>query len=205
MTVSVTLKPGRDKPVRNRHPWVYAGAIKGMSGNPEDGDILAVRDAAGQFLAWGYLNRRSQIALRLLSWDPDERIEVDFWRARLTRAWKSRQESILQKGGDDTTAYRLVNAESDGLPGLVVDQYAGWLVVQFLTLGMEIRKEELLSLLVELAPDAVGVYERSDVDVREKEGLPSVTGPMIRPAAEKRSSRNPMSPLSAPVMTGAAP
>lgn len=195
MTSGVSLKSGREKSVLNHHPWVFSGAIKQVSGDPADGEILPVHDATGRFLAWGYLNRRSQIALRLLSWDPDERIDADFWRNRLVRAWLGRagidslacrptfQGTLVPPGGEQTesdggatTAYRLVNAESDGLPGLVVDRYADWLVVQFLTLGMDIRREELVALLAELAPDAVGIYERSDVQVREKEGLPPVAG-----------------------------
>ena len=175
MTSGVVLKPGREKPVLNRHPWVYSGAIRQVSGDPENGEILPVRDSQGQFLAWGYFNGHSQIALRLCSWDPDERIDTGFWRRRLARAWLGRKGL---EGKSSTTAYRLVNAESDGLPGLIVDRYGSWLVVQFLTMGMETRRDEMTLLLDELAPDAVGIYERSDVDVRKKEGLSPRVGPL---------------------------
>lgn len=174
MTSGVVLKPGREKPVLNRHPWVYSGAIRRVSGDPENGEILPVRDSRGQFLAWGYFNGHSQIALRLCSWDPDERIDRDFWRRRLARAWLGRDQIETSS----TTAYRLVNAESDGIPGLIVDRYGSWLVVQFLTMGMETRRDEMTLLLDELAPDAAGIYERSDVDVRKKEGLPPRVGPL---------------------------
>ncbi len=173
MTSQILLKSGREKPVRNRHPWVYSGAIRRVSGDPENGEILPVCDSSGDFLAWGYFNRHSQIACRLLSWDPDKVIDRDFWRQRLLRSMLGRQG--LEEA-DHTTAYRLVNAESDGLPGLVVDRYGDWLVPQFLTLGMDIRKHELTSLLEELYPEVAGIYERSDVDVREKEGLQPAVG-----------------------------
>ena len=168
----VTLKRGREKPVLNRHPWVFSGAIKRIEGEVADGDVVEVADYRGRFLARGYLNRCSQIAVRLLTWDEGEVIGGDFWRRRLERAWASRQALA-----DDpaTDAYRLVNAESDHLPGLVVDRYGDYLVVQFLTLGIERWKAELVSLLADLLKPR-GIYERSDAEVRKKEGLAQVSG-----------------------------
>lgn len=169
---AVFLKPGRDKPVRQRHPWVFSGAIARIQGAPADGDIVEVRDAQGAFLARGTLNRHSQIVVRLLTWEADEAIDAGFWRRRLERAIAGRAPLAADP---DTNAYRLVNAENDGLPGLVVDRYDCFLGVQFLTLGVDRQKELLVSLLTELlAPE--GLFERSDVDVREKEGLAPVTG-----------------------------
>ncbi|MFQ6058072.1 MAG: class I SAM-dependent rRNA methyltransferase [Anaerolineae bacterium] len=168
----IVLKPGREKPVLNHHPWIFSGAIKRIEGRPTDGDVVEVKSAEGDFLAWGYLNRRSQIAVRLLSWDADEAIDRAFFQRRLERAITARDLIINQEA---TNAYRLVNAESDLLPGLVVDRYGDYLAAQFLTLGMERRKAEIVALLEELvAPE--GIYERSDVEVREKEGLPPITG-----------------------------
>jgi len=183
---SVILRPGREKSALNKHPWVYSGAIQQIKGDPADGDVLPVHDSAGRFLAWGYLNRRSQIALRLLSWDPEERIDSDFWRGRLERALAGRAQLV------SSGPCRLVNAESDGLPGLVVDRYEDWLVAQFLTLGMEVRKEELAGLLAELIPEAAGIYERSDVEVRKKEGLSPAVGSLrgAPPPAELIVSEN---------------
>ena len=163
----VVLRPGREKPVRQHHPWVFSGAIQRIDGGVEDGGIADVVSARGEFLARGYVNRRSQIVARLLTWNEAEPIDAAFWRARLERALRSRS-------GDDS-AGRLVNAESDGLPGLVVDRYGKWLVVQALTLGIDRLKRELVGLLAGLL-DVRGVYERSDVDVREKEGLAQATG-----------------------------
>jgi 23S rRNA (cytosine1962-C5)-methyltransferase len=170
---TVVLKRNRAKPVLQRHPWVFSGAIERVEGDVDDGGIVEVRDAGHNWLARGYLNRRSQIAVRLLTLRQDEPIELGFWRQRLERALAARGALV-----DDphVTAYRLVHAESDYLPGLIVDRYGDWLVVQSLTLGIERWKDALVGLLVELVGDARGVCERSDVDVRDKEGLGQRTG-----------------------------
>jgi len=161
--------------ILRRHPWVFSGAIASVEGDPIDGDIVALRTRRGDFLARGYWNSQSAIRLHLLSWDESEAIDDHFWRARLQRAIDARQDENDRSRAGTPNAYRLVNAENDWLPGLVVDRYAGWLVVQALTLGIEQRKTLLADLLVELlAPQ--GIYERSDADIRAKEGLPSKTG-----------------------------
>jgi 23S rRNA (cytosine1962-C5)-methyltransferase len=175
MSGVVILKRNRAKPVLQRHPWVFSGAIQRVEGDAEDGDVVEVRDAGGNWLARGTLNRRSQIVVRLLTWRQDEPVDRDFWQRRLERAIAARQALAEDH---TTTAYRLVHAESDYLPGLIVDRYGEWLVVQFLTLGVERWKELLVDLLVGLADGVRGVYERSDVDVRAKEGLPQRTGPL---------------------------
>ena len=179
----VVLKRKRARPVLQRHPWIFSGAIERIEGDVVDGDVVEVRDAGRNWLARGYLNQRSQIAVRLLTWRQDEPVDRAFWQRRLERAIAARRSLA-----DDptTTAYRLVHAESDYLPGLIVDRYGEWLVVQFLTLGMERRREELVGLLVSLLVGSLvgsldgvrGVYERSDVEVRAKEGLERRTGPL---------------------------
>lgn len=171
---TVILQPGRERSVLRRHPWIFSGAVARIRGDPADGDIVDVQDAGGQWLARGYLNRRSQITVRLLTWNPAEEINADFWKRRLQRALQGRADLLRSP---HTTAFRLVHAESDGLPGLIVDRYGEFLVAQFLTLGIERWKDTLVSLLVDLLSPR-GIYERSDVDVREKEGLPMRTGPL---------------------------
>ena len=175
---TVTLHEGREKSVRQRHPWLFSGAIHTIDRAARDGEIVDVRAASGHWLARGYLNRRSQIQVRLLSWDERTPIDRDFWRERLRRALAGRA-GLLADGS--TNAYRLVHGESDGLPGLVVDRYGDWLVLQALTLGVERVKPLLAELLVELCQPA-GIVERSDVDVRGKEGLRPVVG-MLHGAA----------------------
>ncbi len=173
MSGTVILKQKRAKPVLQRHPWVFSGAIDRIEGEPADGDPVDVCDAGRNWLARGYLNRRSQITVRLLTWRRDEMVDSDFWRRRLDRAIAARQ-SLAENTG--TTAYRLAHAESDYLPGLIVDRYGEWLVIQFLTLGVERWREDLVGLLVDLVDEVEGVYERSDVQVRAKEGLEQRTG-----------------------------
>lgn len=169
----VMLYPGKEKPVIHRHPWVFSGAIARIVGDPQDGEIVTVADAGETPLAKGYINRRSQIAVRLLTWNVDEPIGDAFWLNRLERAMASRR--LLNLDQEDTTAYRLVNAESDGLPGLIVDRYGAYLVVQFLTLGIERWRESILDALEKLFQPA-GIYERDDVPVRLKEGLDERVG-----------------------------
>jgi len=168
----ITLHPGREKSVRNRHPWIFSGAIEHIAPHAQDGDMVDVRSADGRWLARGYLNRRSQIQVRLLSWDEHTPIDRQFWHERLQRAVAGRA-AVLADG--HTNACRLVHAESDGLPGLVVDRYGDWLVLQALTLGIERVKPLLVELLAALCSPA-GIVERSDVDVRGKEGLRSAVG-----------------------------
>jgi 23S rRNA (cytosine1962-C5)-methyltransferase len=171
----VILRQDRVKAVVNHHPWVFSGAVENMRGNPAPGVTVRVEDEAGTFIAWGYWNDQSQIRVRLLSWDEGERLDEAFWRGRLERAIAGRTDDNLIYEGGTPNAYRLINAENDYLPGLIVDRYGDWLVLQALTLGIEARKTLLVKLLVELLHPA-GIYERSDVDVREKEGLKPVSG-----------------------------
>src|SRR5271157_6073790 len=237
---TVFLQAGRDKPVRQRHPWVFSGAIGHVEGHPASGDLVEVVAESGEWLARGYYNDRSQIVVRILTWERDARPEeAGFWRARLAAAAERRRtvdanptpgpspegrgepDSPLprreggqgvrsaawgrarpdldanptpspspegrgepdspfpaREGGQgvrsaaggpqalssDTDAYRLVYAESDGLPGLIVDRYGGWLVVQFLTAGVEARRELLLGLLQEVFEPS-GIVDRCEASV----------------------------------------
>ncbi|NJN54675.1 MAG: 23S rRNA (cytosine(1962)-C(5))-methyltransferase RlmI, partial [Anaerolineae bacterium] len=119
------LKRGREKPVLHRHPWIYSGAIEKVEGNPAPGDLVNVVHSHGRTICTAYFNPHSQIRARILSWDVEEAIDAAFWQRRLERAIAARQLLALEP---QTTAYRLVNAESDGLPGLVVDKYGRTLV-----------------------------------------------------------------------------
>lgn len=165
------LKQGRDKPVRNHHPWIFSGAIAQVQGSPRPGDIVSVQDINGRFLAHAYYNPRSQIQGRILSWDETEPIDTPFWENKIQRVLDGRAVLSLEP---DTTAYRLINAEADGLPGLIVDKYGDFLVMQCLTLGIDQRKAMLTDILAaHLQPR--GILERSDASVRRKEGLSAVT------------------------------
>ena len=171
----ILLKPRRTKPVRQRHPWLFSGAIAEIPASLADGDIVDVADASGGWLARGYLNRQSQIQVRLLTWDRDEAVDETFWRDRLA-ASLARRESLPTLG--HTNAYRLVHAESDGLPGLVVDRCGDWLAMQVGTLAIDQRKTLLAELLRELTGCA-GVVERSELALRQREGLAESTGVLV--------------------------
>ena len=170
MFPKIFLKPGKEKNLLARHPWIFSGAIARVE-KARDGDTIDVCDHAGKWIARGYYNARSQIAARVWTWN-DAPIDRAFFRARLERAITARTSRIDSAA---TNAYRLVNAESDFLPGIIADRYADFVVLQFLTLGADARKTEIAELIGELT-NARGVYERSDVDVREKEGLASSVG-----------------------------
>jgi len=163
----VQLKPGREKALLRRHPWVFSGAVVGVSGSPGDGDTVEIQSSDGDFLAWGAYSSRSQIRSRVWSWDSAERIDERFFRNRLSTAIAARQTLL---SSDQTNAVRLVHAESDGLPGLIVDRYGEILVTQILSCGAEHWRDVIVELLLELS-GAKSVYERSDVDVRSLEGL----------------------------------
>jgi len=168
----VILKPGREKSVLKGHPWIFSGAIQRIEGSPSDGDIVHILDAERNYLATGYINRCSQIRVRILTRDQDEPITPDFFRRRLTESIK-RRRSLFDSA--NTNAFRLVFAESDFLPGLIVDRYDDFLVIQCLTLGIERWKAVIADALMDLLHPR-GIYERSDVETREKEGLPPIRG-----------------------------
>ncbi|QRN84095.1 class I SAM-dependent rRNA methyltransferase [Chloroflexota bacterium] len=169
---TLTLKRGREKAVLRHHPWIFSGAIQSLSGQPAPGETIAVHDAEGSFLAQAAFSPESQIRARIWNWDAETPIDPAFFKAKLQNAIQLREKWIDQR---HTNAYRLVHAESDGLPGLIVDRYGDALVMQVLSAGVEAWREDILNLLEELlAPQAI--YERSDVAVRTLEGLPERTG-----------------------------
>lgn len=169
MYPTVYLKRERRPRIELGHPWIYQSEIGRVAGQAAAGDIVSVYNHTGNFVGVGYFNPASQIAVRLLT-RGEEVIDQDFFRRRLQQALDLRSRIVQQ-----SNAYRLVHAEADLLPGLVIDVYDRVAVVQFLTVGMEVRREQVLSALRELLPIA-GIYERSDVHVRELEGLEQQSG-----------------------------
>jgi len=161
----ISLKPRREARLLRGHPWVYAGEIEKIDGSVGPGEIVDLLDARGAFLARGYFNPHSQIRVRVLSYER-EPIDEGFFRRRLQQAIDRR--SFLSIPSD---AYRLVYSEADLLPGLILDRYGSYLVVQFLTFGIDLRQATILSLLGELLSPK-GIYARNDLSIREKEGLP---------------------------------
>jgi 23S rRNA (cytosine1962-C5)-methyltransferase len=169
---TVTLNPGKERPVQQRHPWIFSGAVARVQGYVGRGDVVDVCDSGGEWLARGAWSSGSQIRARLFTWQPDEPLDEGLIRNRLERAIAARQ--WLGYTAEDV-ACRLVYAESDGLPGLIVDRYADYLSIQLLTQAMAARADMVVRLLVELIGPR-GIYERSDAEMREKEGLPPGEG-----------------------------
>lgn len=171
VTGQILLKNGRDKNVRAHHPWVFSGAVDKVKGKLRAGDTVEVRAANGDCLGVGAWSPDSQIQVRMWAFSTDS-IDRTFFRKRVEQALTYRQQlGITQRN----SGYRLINAESDGLPGVVVDVFGEWLIMQALTTGAEAWKHVIAEVLLEVIP-AKGVYERSDVDVRKKEGLATVVG-----------------------------
>jgi len=169
-TIRLILKPGKEKPLQGRHPWVFSGAIDRIDDNFEPGDLVRVCSSTNDFLGIGYLNPRSQIAVRMLAFE-EVPIDRSFFEKRIDRAVELRKRFIPEK----TNAYRLVHSEGDFLPGLTVDRYADYLVVQFQTVGIEQWKETILSVLEEKCRPR-GIYEKDDTEAREWEGLQKRVG-----------------------------
>jgi 23S rRNA (cytosine1962-C5)-methyltransferase len=176
---TVTLKPSKEKSLLRRHPWVYANAIDHVEGKPALGATVVVRAHDGRFLARAAYSPHSQIRLRVWSFDEAEPIDHAFFKRRVQRAVAHRRAFVR-----DTGAVRLIFGEADGLPGLIVDHYVedrdgqdgrGQLVCQFMAAGVEAWKEAIVGALVQ-ATGCPNVYERSDVSIREKEGLEQTTG-----------------------------
>jgi 23S rRNA (cytosine1962-C5)-methyltransferase len=167
------LKPGREKSLLRHHPWVFSGAIDRLDGSPVPGDTVDVLSARGEFLARAAFSPASQIRARVWTF-ADEPVDNAFLKRRILAAIQSRGSIPLS---DDTDAYRLIHAESDGLPGLIVDRYTDTLVVQFLSAGVEFWRLAIADILLDVT-GLTNLYERSDADVRELEGLPARLGPL---------------------------
>lgn len=164
----VKLKPGKEKNVIWKHPWVFSGAISKAPDqfNPE----VRIKSAKGEYLGTGYYNPKSQIAIRILSFK-DRKLDRDFFFETLSRSF-ARRATLLTTSN---SACRLVASEADELPGLIVDQYGQVVVLQFLTAGMEYYRQIILDLVVQILKP-VTVWDRSDEAVREKEGLSQTSG-----------------------------
>jgi 23S rRNA (cytosine1962-C5)-methyltransferase len=169
---ALILKPGRDKSLRRRHPWVFSGAIDKVLGTPGPGDTVEVRDASGKPLARAAYSAKSQIRARAWTFDLQQEVDAGFFRARIERALALREALPARR---HTNALRLIYGESDGLPGLIVDRYADVLVAQFLAAGVERWREPILDLLSELTA-CEAIFERSDAEVRKLEDLPPRVG-----------------------------
>lgn len=170
--ITVKLKKNRQKSLERKHPWVFSGAIDQIKEMPRNGETVKVISSDGKFLGWAAYSTKSQISLRIWSFKETEIINSTFFKEKILQSIKLRKQ-ILDIS--NTNAYRLINAESDSLPGMIVDKYNDFIVCQFLSAGAEFWKQEIVNELSALLNPS-GIYERSDVEVREKEGLDPVSG-----------------------------
>ena len=160
------LKRDKERPVLGFHPWIFSGAIESVDDSLQPGDLTRVESASGDFLGVGYFNPKSQITIRMLSFE-DVQIGADFFKEKIRHAISLRKQFVLSP---KTNACRLINSEGDFLPGLVVDLYHNILVVQFLTAGMEKQKDIILPIF-EHHFQLHAIYEKGDLKEREIEGL----------------------------------
>jgi 23S rRNA (cytosine1962-C5)-methyltransferase len=168
---ALVLHKGKDKAVRNRHPWIFSGAVKRLPPDVEEGGLLPVRSAEGELLGHAYVNTACSILARMVSFGPEPPLEAV--RRALGRAWALRGRLF----GPDTNAFRVVHGEGDGLPGLVADKYADVCVLQVATLGMEKLKPFVLDVLDGWLKPRV-IYEKSSLPARREEGLEDFEGPL---------------------------
>lgn len=163
---TIYLKPGRERPLLAGHPWLFSGALQAVPPNLAAGEVVEVTTAHGEWVARGYLNPHNSLALRVLTTERDEPVDQAFFVRRVAQAAALRTELLAQ----GTNAYRLIHAEGDFLPGLIVDRFDQWLVAQFHTAGIERQRDRIVAALGEvMAPR--GILLRNDMGVRAREGL----------------------------------
>ncbi len=175
MTKRLFLAKGREKSLLRRHPWIFSGAVQRLEGKPQSGETIDICDDKGNWLARAAYSPSSQIRARVWSFQADEDIDVDFFVRRLTTAQRLRDVLAARDGLD---AYRLIAGESDGLPGITIDRYGRFMVLQLLSAGAEYHRAALTLALQQCYPSC-SIYDRSDVAVRKKEGLELASGVIV--------------------------
>ena len=177
MSSRIYLNVGREKSLVRKHPWVFSKAVSKIKGKPMLGETVDIYDSKGKWLAKGAYSPESQIRIRVWSFDENQEIDRQFFHKKLQNA-QNRRDWFIEQG--KLTGYRLIAGESDGLPGITIDKYDNFIVCQLLSAGADFHRYTLVDCLKELYPDC-HIYERSDVDVRKKEGLEPVTGWLTTP------------------------
>lgn len=167
MESKIILHESRDKSLKRKHPWIFSKAIKEVVNEPSNGADINIYDCNNNFLAVAAYSPNSQIRARVWSFNKDEKIDKDFFKAKILKAYEARK---LMLEVTAMSACRIIAAESDNIPGLIVDMYNNYLVLEVLSAGTEFHLKEIVAALREVFPEH-NIYERSDVEVRKKEGL----------------------------------
>ena len=169
---SIKLKKGRARSINRKHPWIFSGAIESTKDIKQNGETVEIISYDGKNIGYGSYSAHSQISVRVLSFNTEDIIDKKFFAKKIDNSIKFRKHIV---DDNQTNAYRIINAESDLLPGLVVDKYSDFLVCQFLSAGAEFWKKDVVEILANHFKP-IGIFERSDVVVREKEGLERISG-----------------------------
>lgn len=167
----IFIKKDREKMWQSGHPWMYSGAVEKIEGNPEAGSVVEVYNWKKEFIGYGHYNKNSKIMVRMLEKDIDKKIDLNWYFEKVREAYALRKMINI-----DSDGYRLIHSESDLLPGVIVDRFGDYLVVQASTLGMEKDKGFLIEALKKEIPKVKGIYEKSEGDGRRLEGLPEISG-----------------------------
>lgn len=169
--INIILNKGKDKAAWQLHPWIFSGAIDKLDGKPQNGELVTAFNSENEFIAYGVYNENSRVAVRLLEWHPDRKVDEMWWRNRVQRAVALRAHLL----NDKNNTARLIFAEADFLPGLIVDKYGDYLSIQVHSSGVENVKDIIIDELVKLI-EPKGIYERSDLKSRGHEGLLDANG-----------------------------
>jgi 23S rRNA (cytosine1962-C5)-methyltransferase len=168
INIEIFLKPGKEQSLQRFHPWVFSGAVKKIKGNVKEGDLVTVRSSEGEFLGIGHYQIGS-IAIRIISFK-ETSVDDNFWREKITGAWNLRKSSGIA-GNPETNVFRLINAEGDGMPGLVVDFYNGVAVMQSHSIGMYLQRQQIAEALHTVLGDQLtAVYDKSSKTLPFKAG-----------------------------------
>lgn len=180
---SFFLKPGKEQSLKRFHPWVFSGAIAKADGKPQEGDLVNVFASNGEFLAFGHCQIGS-IAVRILSFEPAE-VDFGFWKSKIEKAWNVRKSLGLTESSE-TNVFRLVHAEGDGMPGLIIDFYNGTAVIQTHTVGMFLVRDMLVDALKEVLSDKLqAVYDKSSKSLPYKAEVSSEDSYLFGEGGEK--------------------
>jgi 23S rRNA (cytosine1962-C5)-methyltransferase len=157
--------------IRNKHPYIFSGAVSDVRGNPEQGDIVSVADSTDKIVAYGTYNPASDIRVRIISWNTDEKIDENWFKNKIKSVSESKELLLgINSFSGNKKNYRVIYSESDSIPGLIIDRYGNVFVIQLQTFFADRNRDIWIKIIKDLWTPKL-IYERSDIEVRKKEGL----------------------------------